>query len=179
MKTPLLILIFVLACVSKQFSQDTLFIGAGKIITGKVIEIGTDVVKYKKLYQTDGPLYNIAKSEVSSIHYLDGTRDYFSSESSVETQSFVMVHVAGQDDQLIPLHQAIDTRAATGNNQKAEKGGQLLGALLILGAELAVVSAMEKHSNKVNNSNRSYYNNKQNYPNKSCCSNYGHCSHRK
>jgi hypothetical protein len=174
------ILIFVVAFVASTFSQDTLFVGAGKTISGKVVEIGTDVVKYKKPDHADGPLYNVAKSEVSSIHYSDGSRDDLSAGSNAQTNSFVLVHVADQDDQLIPTNQTVDTRIFKGETENVDKVGSFLGALLIIGAEIAVVSAMEKQSNKVSNSNNYYNNNsRQNRSTNSCCSNYSHCSHHK
>jgi hypothetical protein len=172
MKTPILILIFVAALVAQDFSQDTLFVGAGKTIAGKVVEIGADVVKYKKPDHTDGPLYDIARSEVTSVHYADGSRDDFSAEPSAQTQSFVMVHVANQDDQLVPMNQTVDTRILKGNNEKIGQAGQVLGAALVIGAEIATISYMNKNANNMNNGNRSSYKTGNQYhANNSCSSN--------
>jgi hypothetical protein len=142
MRSPILILIFV-AVAAQLFSQDTLFVGTGKTITGKVTEIGTDVVKYKRSDNLDGPLYNVSKSDISSIHYSNGSEDVFSDASSTANSNTVLVHVAGQDDQVIPKNQTSNT-GLYGNNVPVN---QVLNAV-VLGAELLAVSQMNHGSHK-------------------------------
>lgn len=67
------------------FAQDTLYTTKGKIITGRVIEITQQEIKYKRAANPDGPLYVVDKTDIVLIHYKNGSKDVF--ESSEETSS--------------------------------------------------------------------------------------------
>ena len=56
---------------------DTIILKSGSLITGKVEEIGQSELKYRKCNNLTGPLISILKSDVSSIHYSNGTHDFF------------------------------------------------------------------------------------------------------
>jgi hypothetical protein len=56
---------------------DTIILKSGALLIGKVEEIGQSEIKYRKCNNLTGPLISISKSEVSSIHYSNGTRDFF------------------------------------------------------------------------------------------------------
>lgn len=98
MKLTLLItnLLFVFFAISAPaFSQDIIFLKNGDEIKASVSEIGTDVVKYKKFENLQGPDYALKKSEVFMIKYANGTKDIFNSPaetpaalSGTEVQTF-------------------------------------------------------------------------------------------
>lgn len=54
---------------------DTIILRSGSVIYGKVEEIGQTEIKYRKCNNLNGPLISIAKTEVSSIRYINGTRE--------------------------------------------------------------------------------------------------------
>ena len=56
---------------------DTIVLKSGASLIGKVEEIGQSEIKYRKCNNLTGPLISIAKSDVSSILYSNGTRDLF------------------------------------------------------------------------------------------------------
>jgi len=45
-------------------------------IKSKVLEIGEEVIKYKKFERLDGPTYSISKKDVFMIIYKDGSKEY-------------------------------------------------------------------------------------------------------
>jgi hypothetical protein len=61
----------------QQNRCDTIILKSGALLIGKVEEIGQSEIKYRKCNNLTGPLISISKSEVSSIHYSNGTRDFF------------------------------------------------------------------------------------------------------
>jgi hypothetical protein len=60
-----------------SFSQDVISKKDGSMIKVKVTEIIDDVVKYKKFDNLDGPTYNLEKSEIVQIKYINGSIDKF------------------------------------------------------------------------------------------------------
>jgi len=74
-------LLLLLAC-GQIFSQDVIMKKNGDEIKAKVVEITETTVKYKAEDNLDGPVYNIAKTEVFKINYPNGKSDFF---GSVET----------------------------------------------------------------------------------------------
>lgn len=61
-------------------AQDTLFQRRGPVLIVKVLEVGTDEIKYKKLDNPDGPVYVVEKSSLKSISYANGqTEQMFTS----------------------------------------------------------------------------------------------------
>lgn len=59
------------------FSQDVIVKKSGEKIDAKVMEITSTNIKYKAYNQPDGPIRNIAISEVDEIIYEDGTWEKF------------------------------------------------------------------------------------------------------
>jgi hypothetical protein len=142
MKKLILILISTTAFVTQMFSQDTLVLNSGKVILGKVEEIGSDQIKYKKPERMDGPLYVLNRSDVSSISYSNGTKEILSNEVQSPASSAsntVAVHVAGKDDQVIPMTQTRNTGIYGSNNQS----NQVLNAV-VLGAEMLAVGNLNR-----------------------------------
>jgi hypothetical protein len=56
---------------------DTIILKSGSFLIGKVEEIGQSEIKYRRCNNLTGPIISISKNEVSSIHYSNGTRDFF------------------------------------------------------------------------------------------------------
>lgn len=74
--------------VSSLFGQDLIVKRNAEQIEAKVTEITDAHVKYHKASNPDGPLYNIAKSEVSMIRYANGDQDVFvAEEAATETET--------------------------------------------------------------------------------------------
>lgn len=62
---------------STLFAQDYIYKKDGNEIKAKVIEITTDVIKYKKFDFQDGPLYNIKIEDVFMVVYENGQREVY------------------------------------------------------------------------------------------------------
>lgn len=62
---------------------DTINLNSGVTIIGKVEEIGQSLIKYRKCDYLTGPIISIAMSDVSSIHYSNGSRDFFKQTSTL------------------------------------------------------------------------------------------------
>lgn len=80
---------FIFATVfgASVFAQDTLYTTKGKIITGQVIEITQQEVKYKRAANPDGPLYVVDKTDIVLIHYKNGSKDVFENSGSGEASA--------------------------------------------------------------------------------------------
>ncbi|MBA3681236.1 MAG: hypothetical protein H0W73_08740 [Bacteroidetes bacterium] len=65
------------------FAQDTLYTTKGRIITGQVIEITPQEIKYKRAANPDGPLYVVDKTDIVLIHYKNGSKDVFENSSTI------------------------------------------------------------------------------------------------
>lgn len=61
----------------RSFSQDVIILKNGDEIQSKVMEVSTDIVKYKKWNNQDGPIYSSNKTDVFMIKYQNGTKDVF------------------------------------------------------------------------------------------------------
>ncbi len=57
---------------TQLFAQDKIYKLKGTVIKAKVIEIGTDEIKYKLFDSPDGPIYVVDKSTLNRIEYADG-----------------------------------------------------------------------------------------------------------
>lgn len=71
------ILLLLLLSTGKLCAQDVIVKKDGSTILCKTIEITSDIVKYKKVSNLDGPTYSIKKSELLSINYENGEKDEF------------------------------------------------------------------------------------------------------
>ncbi len=58
-------------------AQDKIYKLKGPAINAKVIEIGTDEIKYKLYDNPDGPVYVVDKSSLNRIEYSNGTTEKF------------------------------------------------------------------------------------------------------
>ncbi len=61
----------------KCLAQDTIIKRDGQQIIGKVLEVSTTEVKYRKWEMADGPVYIDTKSSIERINYQNGSSDVF------------------------------------------------------------------------------------------------------
>jgi len=67
-------------------AQDMIVKKDGSIVKVKIVEVGDDIIKYKKFGNLDGPLYSVSKSNLTSINYENGEVEKFeSSEKTVKS----------------------------------------------------------------------------------------------
>lgn len=66
-----------LLSATSVFAQDVIVKKDGSTILSKVVEIGTEEVKYKKHSNQNGPTYTIQKAEIQAINYENGEKDTF------------------------------------------------------------------------------------------------------
>ena len=64
-----------------SYAQDILIMKTGDEITVKVLEVNTEIVKYKKWDNLEGPAYSTNKNEIFMIKYKNGTKDVFNTTS--------------------------------------------------------------------------------------------------
>jgi hypothetical protein len=64
--------LLVILFASQLFSQDKIYKLKGPVINAKVIEIGTDEIKYRLYDSPDGPIYVVDKSTLNRIEFADG-----------------------------------------------------------------------------------------------------------
>ncbi len=66
-----------LLSVSAAYAQDNIILRNGDEIPAKVLEVGRQELKYRKLSNPDGPVYTAPLSDVFLIKYANGTKDVF------------------------------------------------------------------------------------------------------
>ena len=64
------------AICSSASAQDKMYKRNGDVIEGKVVEVGTKTISYKKADNPDGPNYVIEKGYIDRIEYQNGTEEY-------------------------------------------------------------------------------------------------------
>jgi hypothetical protein len=69
------------------FAQDVIIKENGDEIKAKVTEVGTDVIKYKKFGNEQGPTYVISKQELFMIKYQNGTKEVIEKTGSTPQQT--------------------------------------------------------------------------------------------
>jgi hypothetical protein len=62
-------------------AQDMIVFSNGSIEQVKILEVGDDVIKYKKMTNLDGPIFSTSRANVFTIKYQDGTEEKISSQS--------------------------------------------------------------------------------------------------
>ncbi len=83
MKKPILLFGSVLLSLF-SFSQDEIHALDGTTISATVLEVNVADVKYKKNSDESSVICSIKKSDVASIHYKNGTNDFFTSNTISE-----------------------------------------------------------------------------------------------
>lgn len=75
-----IIFLFLTSLFTTQlFSQDKIYKLKGTVINAKVIEIGTDEIKYKLFENPDGPVYVVDKSTLNRIEFANGKVEKYTS----------------------------------------------------------------------------------------------------
>jgi FKBP-type peptidyl-prolyl cis-trans isomerase FkpA len=85
MKKLLLTILPSLCFYVHSFCQDIIILKNGDEIKAKVSEVLTDVVKYKKWENQNGPLYSEAKGNIFMIKYQNGSKDLFANQTASAT----------------------------------------------------------------------------------------------
>ena len=86
MKRLLFIATFILSSIS-IYAQDIIVKKDGSTIMSKVLEVQTDIIKYKKWSNQSGPTYSIKITDIFSINYKNGEKDVFNSPASTPAQT--------------------------------------------------------------------------------------------
>ena len=92
------LLVFSLVILTGAFSQDIIWLRTGEKLEGKVIEVGIDEIKYRKMNSPKGPLYALDKNDILQITYVDGSTEKF--EKS-ERKNYSELHLGEKRDELI------------------------------------------------------------------------------
>ena len=70
-------------------AQDTLTMRSGENIIVKIIEVGSNEVKYKKIENLNGPIFATLKSDLYLIRYENGSKDVFKDDMKIIQESRV------------------------------------------------------------------------------------------
>ncbi len=84
---------------NRSSAQDTMHFRNGDVLIGSVIEITSDIVKYKKSQNLDGPDYSDFKNDISSIHFKNGIVENF--EYQMPVQSVVLNMEVKKEDYFV------------------------------------------------------------------------------
>jgi hypothetical protein len=76
MKQTLLLIILGLI-FSSSYSQDKIYRNNGKIVEAKILEIGSDEIRYKEFNNLDGPIYILETDKIKKIVFANGTSQQF------------------------------------------------------------------------------------------------------
>lgn len=68
----IILLLSIVLFTSQLFAQDKIYKIKGTVIKAKVIEIGTDEIKYTLFDKPEGPVYVVDKSTLNRIEFADG-----------------------------------------------------------------------------------------------------------
>ncbi|MBR4402962.1 MAG: hypothetical protein IKT29_05470, partial [Flavobacteriales bacterium] len=69
------------------YAQDIIVKKDGSTIMSKVLEVQTDIIKYKKWSNQSGPTYSIKITDIFSINYKNGEKDVFNSPTPTPAQT--------------------------------------------------------------------------------------------
>lgn len=69
------LVLLLISCLS--YSQDKIYRKNGKIVEAKIIEVGSEEIKYKEFNNPDGPIYVLETDRISKIVYADGKTEKF------------------------------------------------------------------------------------------------------
>ena len=75
LKVLIITLLFLLPCAFSVHAQDVITLKNGDEIKAKVTEMTSSEIKYKRFDNLDGPTVVVAKTEVFTINYENGTRE--------------------------------------------------------------------------------------------------------
>ncbi len=87
-------ILFLCLVVTGINAQDTIFQKNKTIIPAKVLEVGTEEIKFKKTDNPEGPVYRLPLSEVYAIHYKGGIADTFNVKAKAKETPIVIYQPA-------------------------------------------------------------------------------------
>lgn len=67
-------LLILAGTIGSASAQDLLILKSGNEIKVKIVEEGTDIIKYREFDNPSGPLYSVVKANVASIRYEKGSK---------------------------------------------------------------------------------------------------------
>ena len=70
--------------IGYSFSQDVVTLRDGTKVKGKIVEVNADILKMKKEENPEGPLYSIAKTDINTVEYANGTKEVWNPKGDVE-----------------------------------------------------------------------------------------------
>src|SRR5215467_9851189 len=72
-----LLLIALLFIFLFSYSQDKIYRNNGKVVEAKILEIGSDEIRYKEFSNPDGPVYILETDKIKKIVFQNGTSQTF------------------------------------------------------------------------------------------------------
>ena len=76
----LVLLSTVLLLILMAYSQDKIYRNNGKVVEAKIIEIGSDEIKYKEFQNPDGPTYILETDKIKKIVFENGVTQKFAAD---------------------------------------------------------------------------------------------------
>ncbi len=160
MKTLYLSFFLIIISIS-AVAQDTLFTKEGKTINCKVLEVRSSEVKYKSKTDASKQILSIATSDISSIHYQNGTYDMF--ETLTDSSSFRTTVIDGKsipNQPADPIFSDQDTQNAYAKKAARQQavadgvmvGLRVVGFILRVAIEVAIAASGDCHSHSSNHS---------------------------
>ena len=107
-----------LLIITDAYTQDIIIFKDGEEIKAKVVEIGTDEIKYKKWPPSeDSPVYVERKNNIFMIKYADGTKDVFKETTSEQSEisSIAPLKISALDASIAGEKDALEHHKAGGN----------------------------------------------------------------
>lgn len=103
MRTLVIILLLLFGLNASLHAQDKIFRKNGQVVKSKVLEIGTDEVKYKVYGEEGGPIYVLGKDKILKIVYENGRTEKFTPDLKDPEQYEGQLRKAIKIDFLGPL----------------------------------------------------------------------------
>jgi hypothetical protein len=114
MKTRLILVFFLFAgAILSANAQDLIILKNGDELPVKVIEIGIDNVKYKKINSESAPVYSLLKSEIRMIKYENGEKERFEETSKTDNS------LSALREEMRRTQSLYQTNKPTGKRQQA------------------------------------------------------------
>jgi hypothetical protein len=77
---------------------DVITMRSGNAVKAKVMEVGTNEIRYKRCDNLSGPVYTVPKNEVASIEYSNGMKDAFEEKKNAADENTVHYTPATRDN---------------------------------------------------------------------------------
>lgn len=87
MKRVIIIAILLIFSGISSLAQDLITKRNGESIKAKILEVSQSEVKYKRYSNLSGPTFTLSTSEISTITYENGEKDYFSTAKSTRSNT--------------------------------------------------------------------------------------------